>query len=318
MRLIGLICVRNESWVLGCSLRAALRWCDEVVVVDHNSSDGTFEIISEVTAENPWRVHYSRWTPTEEKELTSRFEGSRTILNPNPGKTWKQAVPTEDESRWDEQDMRQHSLLLGRKHGGTHFAMIDADEILTANLLYRVREDASKLQPGEILDYPLYAMRTLDEYQDDDTHWSRGWMSIVFRDAPHLTWKPAADGYHFHSRCPWGTTKRLTPVAWKDGGVMHLQFCNRRRLVAKHVWYRMVEKVRYAERSTVQQLNEKYDDALRPPRNLTSVPVEWWSHYPRGGIQLEGWPWHEGEVRKMADKYGLGKFEGLDLKGLAT
>jgi len=310
------MCVRNEAWILACSMRAALKWVDELVVVDHNSTDGTFDIINEISAEHPWRVHYSRWQPTEEKILESVHSTSRTILNPTPSKTWKQQVPSEDESRWDEQDMRHHSLALGRLRGGTHFAMIDADEIMTANLMARIRQDVYALQPGEVLDYPLYAMRSLDEFQDDNTHWSRGVCSLVFRDAPHLTWKPAADGYHFHSRVPWGAGKRIEPVKWRDGGVMHLQWVNHRRLVAKHCWYRMVETVRYPNRMTAQRLNEKYDDALRPPGRVSTTPSDWWRDYDPGLIQLNGWPWHEGEVRRMVDKYGLGKFEGLDLKGL--
>lgn len=317
MRLIGLLCVRNEAWVLGCTLRAAMKWCDEVIVVDHNSTDATFDIINQVTKENPWRVHYSRWVPTEKKTLTSRYEGSRTILNPNPPQTWEADVPVADESRWDEQDMRQHSLLLGRQRGGTHFAMIDADEILTANLLGRVRQDVQHLDPAQVLDYPLYAARSLQEYQDDASDWSNGWMSLVFRDAPHLAWKPASDNYHFHSRCPWGTMSRYRPVEWPQGGVLHLQFANRRRLLAKHIWYRMVEQIRYPNRTTPEKLNEKYDNALKPPGNLSPIPLTWWTGYLADRIQLNGWPWHEGEIRKMVEKYGLRAFEGLDLKGLA-
>src|SRR6185295_6518761 len=208
MRLIGLMVVRNESWILGCSLRTALSWCDEVVVVDHNSSDGTQEIINEVAAEQPWRVHYSRWRPTEKKTLTSRYTGE----------TWEADVPIEDESRFDEMDIRQHSLLLGRRHGGTHFAMIDADELLTANLTFRARGDAEALAPGEVLEYPLFAMRSLDEYQNDQSDWCGNQLSLVFRDTPHLSWKPAADVYHFHSRPPWGAGRRVRPLEWGKAG----------------------------------------------------------------------------------------------------
>jgi len=317
MKLVGLMCVRSEDWILGASLRAALGWCDEVVIVDHNSADGTFDIINEVSRDNPWRIHYSLWRPMEEKELTSQHEGSRTLLHAHPGKSWTAQVPSDDESKWDEMTMREHSLLLGRKHGGTHFAMIDADEILTANLIDRVREDVRTLKPGEVLDYPLYAMRTLDEYQDDDTEWSRGVMSTVFMDAPGISWRPAMDGYHFHARVPKGCGKRVTPVAWKDGGVMHLQFANRRRLVAKHCWYRMTETIRYPGRNTAEQLNTKYDNALKVPKHLSVAPLEWWGNYPRDLIALSGWPWHEGEIYKMIQKYGKDAFSGLDLKGLA-
>src|SRR3990167_7796994 len=106
MKLIGLMCVKNESWVLGLSARAALRWCDEIVMVNHSSTDDTVVVIQELEREFPWRIQYSHW---------------------------------EDKGEWDEMEMREHSLLLGRKFGGTHFAVIDADEIVTGNLLSSVR-----------------------------------------------------------------------------------------------------------------------------------------------------------------------------------
>ena len=43
---------------------------------------------------------------------------------------------------------------------------------------------------------------------------------------------------------------------------MHLQFANKRRLLAKHVWYRMIEHLRWPGRTPVTVLNSKYDQAL--------------------------------------------------------
>ncbi|HXO41397.1 MAG TPA: glycosyltransferase, partial [Thermoanaerobaculia bacterium] len=57
MKLVGMMPVRNEDWVLGLSLRAALLFLDEVVVLDHGSSDGTPELLASIAAEHPGRVH---------------------------------------------------------------------------------------------------------------------------------------------------------------------------------------------------------------------------------------------------------------------
>lgn len=97
---------------------------------------------------------------------------------------------------------------------------------------------------------------------------------------------------------------------------MHLQFANRRRLLAKHVLYRMVDHVRWPGRETVKQLNWKYSQALEPPDKVSPVPDEWWG---AGGIQNEinlgGKPYQENEIIGMLQRYGPGAFEGLDLKG---
>jgi uncharacterized metal-binding protein YceD (DUF177 family) len=45
MKLVGLMLCRNSDWVIGLSLRAALMWCDAVVVLMHNCSDDTEEIV---------------------------------------------------------------------------------------------------------------------------------------------------------------------------------------------------------------------------------------------------------------------------------
>ena len=37
--------VRNEAWCLGLTARAALKWCDELVILDHASNDATGENI---------------------------------------------------------------------------------------------------------------------------------------------------------------------------------------------------------------------------------------------------------------------------------
>ena len=103
MKLIGLMPVRNENWILGCSLRAALKWCDAMVVLAHCCTDNSFAIIDEISNEHPNRVV-------------------------------AMIRPSEDE--WPEMEHRQKLLDVGRALGGTHFALVDADEVLTAQLLH--------------------------------------------------------------------------------------------------------------------------------------------------------------------------------------
>lgn len=284
MKLIGLMIARNESWILGCSLRAALEWCDEVVFVDHASMDGTDGILREITKVNPWRIHYSRW---------------------------------DDDTKWDEMEIRQHSLELGRKHGGTHFAIIDADEVLTWDLHRQIREWMSALVEGQALEVPMLAMRTLDAYQNDNSVWSRTKLSLGFYDTPDLSWKPAADGYEHHHRLPYGIFGQPWPNGLVSGaGVMHLQFADKRRLLAKHVLYRMADFLRWPQRDTVEALNRKYDEALVEPKYLGILTAASWGRYHKHAITLGGMPWQEHEIRRLISVHGRDKFAGLDLKGL--
>jgi hypothetical protein len=282
MKLIGLMLVRNEDWIIGCSLRAALKWCDTVVVLDHASIDRTPEIVKECDPSGT-RVLYDR---------------------------------CDDAEQWNEMELRQRTLEMGRTAGGTHFAIIDADEIPTGNVMTRLREWVVGLNAGDLLELPMLAMRTLTEYQDDDSVWSRAWLTLAFKDGPHLSWKPAVDGYQHHNRPPHGASGvRVRPIKHGEGGVMHLQFMNHPRLLCKHIAYRMSDRLRWPGRETVQALNWKYDQALQEPKKLTRVPQSWLEDntYPEF-INIDV-PWQEAEIRRLLALHGREAFAGLDLKG---
>jgi glycosyltransferase involved in cell wall biosynthesis len=51
MKIVTIMPVRNEAWCLGLTARAALMWCDELVILDHASTDRTAEIASEIAGE---------------------------------------------------------------------------------------------------------------------------------------------------------------------------------------------------------------------------------------------------------------------------
>ena len=53
MKLVGMMACRNDSWVIGLSLRVALMWCDEVVVLLHACTDRSEDIVREVNKETP-------------------------------------------------------------------------------------------------------------------------------------------------------------------------------------------------------------------------------------------------------------------------
>src|SRR5882724_7954080 len=116
MNLVGIMPVRNEDWILGLSLRVALMWCDEVLVLMHQCTDRTSDIIEEVSKENC-------------------------------GCIWLRV----DDTQWDEMRHRQMMLDFARKSTGlkiasaTHIALIDADEILSANLLPTIRGHVERL-----------------------------------------------------------------------------------------------------------------------------------------------------------------------------
>lgn len=280
MRLIGLMLVRSEDWVLRASMEAALRWCDGLAVVDHASTDMTTSTITSMSMETG-RVDFL-------------FHG--------------------DAAKWDEMTLREETLKLGRKMGGTHFAIIDADEIITANLIDKIRPEFERLEPSQCIEVPMLAMRTLDVYQDDGSIWATAWLTLGFADASNLTWRPAEDGYQHHCRPPHRHTSVRRYLSDKaQGGVMHLQFANRRRLIAKHWLYAYVDHLRWPGRQSDHDLSIKYSWALQKASHLGVVPEEWWSGHGKKSIKLDGVPWQEEELNRLLSIHGEKEFSGIKL-----
>lgn len=221
---------------------------------------------------------------------------------------------------WDEMNVRHDNFMVGRRMGGTHFAIIDADEVLTANCIPYMRSWIRGLAPGQILDLPLVPVWTdLEHIRDDDSVWTRGHLTTAFRDRPELYWRINAGEYHHHARPPKGALpNRMWPIEKYQGGGMHLQFANKRRLLAKHVLYRMVDHLRWPERESVDQLNKKYDQALSAPGKMADVPQEWWAGHRKDLIDLYGVPWQEKEISRLISANGMRAFEGLNLYGFTA
>ena len=134
MNLIALMPACNEAWILGLSLRVALRWCDSVVVLNHASTDCTAGILDAISDEHPNRV---------------------AILN------------VEDPT-WNEMLHRQAMLDVARRLGATHCAIVDADEVLTSNLVGLIKIQLEQLAPGGFLQVPMRNMWRAHDWTRED------------------------------------------------------------------------------------------------------------------------------------------------------
>ena len=285
MRLIGLMLVRNEEWVIRASLLQALKWCDHVHLMLHGCTD--------------WTLPYVQQIQGADSHITY------------------QVVP--DTGVWDEMDLRQRMLENGRAMCGTHFAMIDADEMVTENLVGDVRGWALSLEPSDVLDLPMACPhRSLTQYRDDQSVWChRNDFSVAFADAPDLTWKPRDQGYQHHARCPQGVRARVRPLSsLSHGGVFHLQWADFNRLQWKHRHYKMMELIRWPNREGLAEIDRKYSQALDEMGIATSpIPHEWWDKALKSKIALDRTTWHEAECARLYAKHGAEYFKGLNLWG---
>jgi hypothetical protein len=290
MNLVGIMPVRNEDWILGLSARVALTWCDGLVILDHASTDGTPGIIEELRQEFGERIT---------------------------------ALRVQDD-QWDEMAHRQTLLSWATCNGmgATHIALIDADEILTGNLLGSIREHVARLNTGQMLTLPLYNLRGgLNRYHLNGI-WGQRVVSLAFKDVNTAGFK----GDKFHHREPQGVQwQAVNTVNQGAGGVMHLWASSLDRLHEKHRLYRVMERLRFPDKP-IAEIERMYSWAERGepghPRygtpetwTFTDAPASWWEPYQglMGYLNLENEPWQKAECERIIEQHGREHFRGLSI-----
>lgn len=290
MNLVGIMPVRNEDWDLGLTLRALLKWCDKVVITDHRSSDNTPMIVQDVC-----------------RELSGASTGSRVLSILDPDR------------EWHEMEQREFLLKVARAQGATHISILDADEILTGNLLPSIRGMVEQLPPGWILQLPGYNLRgSLHSYHSNGL-WGTRVFSAAFADHPELNWA----GDMFHHREPMGFGPKTVQIVEQGaGGIMHLWGASEKRLAAKHALYKVVERIRFPLKST-EEIEQLYSLWAGPPAgdqwSYAETPREWWAPYSdlMQYVSLDDSnPWQIQEVRRLVELHGREKFTGLNLFGV--
>lgn len=287
MKIIGLMPVRNEAWCLGLSARVALKWCDELVMYCHACYDGSVNIARSVGDED------------------SRVA---TVQDQSP--------------MWDEMRHRQRMLAGARDLGATHIVLVDADEVLTANLLPVIRDHIEATPAGHILSLPGYNLRgSISRYHSNGI-WGNRWFSTAFKDEPVLHW----GGNRFHHREPMGRPLATMRRSQQHvGGVMHLWGVSERRLIAKHALYKITERLRFPEKA-IATIEKEFSWAIRgeyghawfgTPETWTykAVPEDWWGPYADLAkyLDVDAEPWQEAECRRLIAEHGPRTFAGLDL-----
>ncbi len=254
--IVGICPVRNEDWILALSLRAMLMWMDAVVVLDHCSTDNTRQILGEVA-----------------------FESGRLM------------VLREESPVWEEMRHRQRLLDTARGLHATHIAIVDADEVLTGDLLPAIRDMVYACPPDSTMQLPWLCLRGSKDLVHRSGVWGEQSASMAFVDNPGLHWSSAGrSGYDFHNRPPMGRAYKAynpIPTGLRTSGLMHMQFVSDRRLRAKQFNYICQELIRWPGRETPEQVRRKYSLAVygdyqgnrAAAHDLMACPESWWAPY---------------------------------------
>ena len=280
MNLIGLVPVRNSAGIIVQCLEALALLCDHIVVLDDCSDDDTVEVI---------------------KMLPARLKVSSVLTKT----TWHR----------DEPGDRNRLLQEGRRLGGTHFAVIDADEMFTASWVVdgSLRKTIAQLPAGGWLSVRwLHPWRSFDYVRWDGSIQAQQFKEVIFCDDHRSNYE--SDFIHTQ-RSPHGLDGPETRISDADKGLLHFQYVNWRNVLIKQAWYRCLERVRIPDRS-IKEINARYQEScdeaglrLRP-----AVPI-WYQDY--GFLDRKCFEaadtWRLDQMQDWFQEHGSDYFRELDI-----
>lgn len=278
-KIVALVGVRNEAIMIKQFLKAMSCYADAIIVLDDASTDNTVAIAEELAQE------------CKVEKILKKTKWFR-----------------------DEPGDRNRLLKAGRDIGGTHFIVLDADEMITANCMQNdfLRKKILMLKPGDSLDMWFYNLwRSINNYRNDGSVWSPKFWGLAFCDDG--TCKFNSEFIHTY-RIPALHGKKYT-INEQEYGILHFQFVNWRNLLIKQAWYRCLERIREKTKSS-REINARYAPS-KNEHNLRLQPSkpEWFAGYEffDPSIFTQSELWREKQVIEWFNHYGKNYFNDLDI-----
>jgi glycosyltransferase involved in cell wall biosynthesis len=278
--------VKNDSWILNKSLRAACSFADHVMVFDDDSDDETQCIYKSMLAE------FSNVTLIHRPRLD--FDGPA---------------------------LRNFMLSHARKHDGENIIIeLHADEILSSRVLLSDSREAFKsaFASCDSIEMPwLTIWGSPNTIRDDQSVWSKNHCVFAFRDDRQCEFLGPA----FHgARVPDGLLKRRRRLI--DYPVLHYQFLNRNYEESKQCLYHMYEKLHHPDKPDYV-INRVYacshDRRSIRLKNIQTEHIHGWADVGVDLLHWESFPednWRDSWILGKFNEYGVKHFKCLNIWGI--
>lgn len=279
MKKILVLPVRNEEWILEKTLSCASLWADYIIVADHYSTDSTASILK-------------------------HFPKVQVVKN---------------ENQFHTSNVRKTLLDAARKITGPKAIFsFDADEIPTADILDEsFWEEVQRLPGGTPIEFLwINLWRSVSEYRVDGNLQSPQWKVFGFVDDNQAEYTSLNVINDHASRTP---ITGVPSVRFDQPKVLHFQFVDFERTMAKQAYYRMTEWIQKEHTwLSALKINLKYfptkdERGLR----LAVVPKSWFLGYEQRGVfspTLSPTPiWQYEAAGRYFTQYGQDYFAFLDI-----
>jgi len=275
-KIIALLEGRNEFATLEQCIKGLSLVADSIIYLDDASTDKSVQLIKDLQQQYPI-----------EKVITKKI--------------------------WHRTEAADKNLLLqeGRKLGGTHFIILDADELVSSNCIHDdyLRKQILALRPGDCLRlYWISLWKGIDNYNVTKSFLKE----FIFCDDGTCGY----DTSFLHTpRIPANLRGRKVELKAPTYGVLHFQFVHWENFLIKQAWYQCLEKIRTPQKS-VQSITWPYmQTKSEKQQEIAPSLAEWFNHFDFFDVSPYYAPesWRRPQVNAWFAQYGKDYFEKLDI-----
>lgn len=274
MKIIALMPVKNEAWILPYSIKTLSEFCDVVIVADQRSNDNSRDILA----------HFPKVVV-----IDNNAQGHSNVIR------WKLL----DRAR----DYEGFNLILS----------VDADEIIPPQLFKEfLNHHLPSIKRGTWLDFWWVQLwKSIHYYRNDSSVWSNNWKPIGFLDDRELTYANTVVINDHTARVPG--PPRTPHQRVLHAPLLHFQWVVWTRSQMKQAWYRCCEFLHERSNPVIinQKYAITLED---PAAGLTPAPAAWLRGLgiPED-FAKNGSDWHLQDILRWFQQYGISHFEPLEI-----
>lgn len=276
MKTIILMPTKNEEWILPITISAASSIAEKIIVSDQKSQDKTIEILK--------------------KSNNIDFIENKNIGHSN-------------QVRWELLDYARSN------YGKNNLIItIDADEIIPHSIFKNYRNNILSNKPGTIFSLPwIQLWKSVEKYRSDKGVWSpkTNKKACMFIDDGILSYDNKFVINDHTSRVP---NQNIRDKIDLQVPLLHFQFANWERSQIKQIWYQCTELLNGLDPETIN--NKYFHSKNQEGVKLRKVKKSWLKNISiTNSITTSSIPetWYFSEIKEMFNKYGIKKFEKLDI-----